>query len=109
MSEEKYLLAIITVPIKITNYQTTILPEYSYIKFENTDKLEDKLENTTSLQTEKIISLFETILIPGSQNPPEKLIIQHNEIKKHRTHKSNISFKNKNHYTSKYTVKNYSR
>jgi hypothetical protein len=110
MSEEKYLYAIIKVPIKITNNKPTILPEYSSIIFEKCDQIS---ENTDSkICPEKISALFETIPIPnmeGSPKPPEKLFITTQEIKKHRSHKTNISFKNKNSYTSRYTVKNYSK
>jgi hypothetical protein len=58
MSEEKYLYAIIKVPIKITNNKPTILPEYSSIIFEKCDQISENIDSLIALIYTHLDSTF---------------------------------------------------
>jgi hypothetical protein len=111
MSDEKYIIAILKIPIRIAISQSTFLIENSSIDFEPINEL-PTISNEIDPQTIK--NLCENIKIPehfftGSPKENKKLFISKQEIKQTSSHKKNMSFKNKSTYTSKYTVKNYSK
>jgi hypothetical protein len=108
MSEKKYVLANIKIPIEITesdDYEP--LTEYMSIKFENIDSLPEKLENDYDSDYIKN-QIYELLQKPiRNTNVENQLTIHMHEIKHKTKNKKNITFRNKNHSTSRYSRKEF--
>jgi len=105
MSEKKYILANIKIPIEISesdDYEP--LTDYMSIKFENIDSLPEKLENDYDSDYIKN-QIYELLQKPIRKE--NQLTIQMHEIKHKTTSKKNITFRNKNHSSSRYSRKEF--
>jgi len=106
--KQKYVMAIIKIPLEITgseNYRP--LSEYINVSFESVDELPEKQEgNFNNESIEKRVLNFlnnsKTIL----ETEANALIVYKDEIKLIKKPPSkNMTFRNKNRSTSKYTLK----
>jgi hypothetical protein len=108
MSENKYVMATIKIPMEISdNDSYEPLSEYMQMTFEYIDNLPNKSESDYS--NEFIKNKISELLNSSTKNRIEieeenKIIVRHDEIKQQESsYKKNITFRNKNSSASRYT------